>query len=107
MLLEAVQRAGNGLIDARLGNGLIKQRVARIGEGRSGGYRTLIFYRKGERAVFVFGFAKSNRANLDGDELAAFRKAAKIILGLTQAQMDAEVAAGTMMEMDYGDDIQE
>jgi hypothetical protein len=105
MLRNAVERAESGLIDAQLGNGLIKQRVARTGGGKSGGYRTLIFFREGDRAVFVFGFAKSSQANLDADELAAFRKAAKIVLGLSQVQIDAEVAAGAMMEVKNGDDI--
>ena len=106
MLRDAVGRAEAGLIDAQLGSGLIKQRVARPGEGRSGGYRTLVFFRSGDRAVFVFGFAKSSKANLDTDELATFRKAAKIVLGLSQAALDAEVTAGAMMEVDDADDLQ-
>ena len=105
MLRDAVQRADNGLIDAPLGSGLIKQRVARQGEGRSGGFRTLLFFRAGERAVFVFGFAKSGMANLDADELAVFRKAAKIVLGFSQAQIDAEVAASAMLEVKNDDDL--
>jgi hypothetical protein len=64
-LCVAIDRAGRGLIDADLGSGLIKQRVAREGAGKSGGYRTLIFFRAGERSIFVFGFAKSDKANLD------------------------------------------
>ena len=56
-LCDAVDRAERGLIDADLGGGLIKQRVARAGEGKSGGYRTLIFFRQAERAIFAFGFA--------------------------------------------------
>ena len=57
MLVAAVNQANNGLIDADLGGGVIKQRVAREGGGKSGGYRTLIFFRQDERAVFAFGFA--------------------------------------------------
>ncbi len=105
VLREAVARAERGLVDAQLGNGLIKQRVARENGGRSGGYRTLIFFRDGERAVFAFGFAKSSKANLDAEELAVFRKAARLVLGLTQAQIDAEVATGAMMEVEDGDDV--
>ena len=60
-LLEAIRRAERGLIDADLGGGLIKQPVARAGKGRSGGYRTLIAYRRGDRAFFLIGFAKSKR----------------------------------------------
>ena len=64
---DAIKRAGRGLIDADLG-GVIKQRIARSGQGRSGGYRTIIFYRRGERAVFAYGFAKSDRENIDANE---------------------------------------
>ena len=80
MLCEAIERAERGLIDADLGAGLIKQRVARPGAGRSGGYRTLIFFRAETRAVFAFGFAKSDLANLEDDEEAAFKRAAKLVL---------------------------
>lgn len=98
-LLEAIERADAGLIDADLGGGLIKQRVAREGQGRSGGYRTIIVFRSEDRAVFLFGFAKSDRANLNADELAAYRRAAKIVLGLTLAELDIEVDAGRLTEV--------
>jgi hypothetical protein len=99
MLVAAIEQANAGLIDANLGGGLIKQRVAREGEGKSGGYRTLIFFRAEERAVFAFGFAKNDRANLDALELRTFKKAAKIVLGLTQDQIDVEARAGRMIEV--------
>ena len=73
-LCDAVARAERGLIDADLGQGLIKQRVARPGQGRSAGYRTVIAYRVGARAVFVFGFAKSERDNIRLDELESWRE---------------------------------
>lgn len=98
-LVAAVQQADAGLIDADLGSGLLKLRVARDGGGKSGGFRTLLFFRQSDRAVFAFGFAKSSKANLDSVELRTFRKAAKIILGLTQAQIDGEVDAGRLFEV--------
>ena len=108
MLCEAIERAERGLIDADLGAGLIKQRVARPGAGRSGGYRTLIFFRAETRAVFAFGFAKSDMANLDDAEEAYLKKAAKLVLGFADAQMDAEVAAGRMFEVNCDEqDLQE
>jgi hypothetical protein len=103
-LREAIDRANAGLVDADLGSGLIKQRVARAGQGRSGGYRTIIVFRAGERAVFLFGFAKNNRANLNAEELAAYRNAAKVILGLTQQEVNIEVAAGRLTEVQDGDE---
>ncbi len=102
-LCEAVARAEKGLIDADLGGGLLKQRVARPGAGKSGGYRTLIFFRAETRAIFAFGFAKSDRANLDADEEAVFKKAAKLALAFSEEQMDAEVAAGRLTEVQCDD----
>jgi hypothetical protein len=72
-LHDAIARAEQGLIDADLGGGLIKQRVARQGKGRSGGYRTIVAYQRGSRAVFLYGFAKSERENIGPDELAELR----------------------------------
>ena len=72
-LREAIARADRGLIDADLGGGLIKQRIARQGQGRSGGHRVIVAYRVKGRAVFLFGFAKSDRENIGPDELASLR----------------------------------
>jgi hypothetical protein len=80
-------RAGDsGLIDADLGGGLIKQRVARKGQGKRGGYRTILAYRSGERAVFLYGFAKNQRDNIEADELEDWRE---IGIGLLRAGMEA------------------
>ncbi|TRB10659.1 type II toxin-antitoxin system RelE/ParE family toxin, partial [Agrobacterium tumefaciens] len=87
MLCEAVARAERGQIDADLGSGLIKQRLARPGAGKSGGFRTLVFFRTQQRAVFAFGFAKSDMANLDDADEAYLKKAAKLVLGFTDEQM--------------------
>jgi hypothetical protein len=73
-LLEAIERAEGGLIDADLGGGLIKQRVARKGQGRSGGYRTIIAYRRAGRAIYLYGFAKSERDNIGDSELSELRR---------------------------------
>lgn len=104
-LVSAVRQADDGLIGADLGGGLVKQRVARASEGKTGGYRTLIFFRHGERAVFAFGFAKSAKANLSPVELRTYKTAAKIVLGLTQAQIDTEVREGRLFEVN--DDAQD
>ncbi len=101
MLREAVLRAEQGLIDADLGGGVIKQRVARHGQGRSGGYRTLILYRQAHRAFFVYGFAKSEQANISVVEEAAFKKAARYVLDLTDGQIAALVQNGQFREVDH------
>jgi len=87
-LCEAMRRAERGLVDADLGGGLIKQRVARAGQGRSGGYRTLMAYRVRTRTVFLYGFAKSERDNIGPDELEYWRKIARGFLGVNDARDD-------------------
>ena len=81
-LCEAVGNAERGLIDADLGGGVIKQRIARSGGGKSGGFRTIILFRAGARAFFVHGFAKNDQDNIRDDELAAFKMLAAETAGL-------------------------
>jgi hypothetical protein len=97
---DAVARVSRGLIDADLGGGLIKQRVARPGAGRSAGYRTLVLFRAGSRAVFAFGFAKSGMDNLGETDEADLKSAAKVILALSEADVDRLVANATLMEVE-------
>jgi len=104
-LVAAIDQANRGLVDADLGGGIIKQRVAREGAGKSGGYRTLVFFRHEERAEFAFGFAKSDKANLSAGELRTYKQAAKIVLGLTQVQVDTEVREERLFEVN--DDAQD
>ena len=95
-LREAVRRAESGQIDADLGGGLIKQRVARMGQGKSRGYRTIMLYRAGEKAFFVYGFSKSERENIREDEEAQFKKMARYVLGLSDQQLNELIARGKL-----------
>ena len=99
MLLDAVRRAERGQIDADLGGGVIKQRVARPGQGRSGGYRTLLLYRSRSRAIFAFGFAKNRKADLEPDELEAYRELAKVYLAQAERAIDKYVADSILTEL--------
>ena len=98
-LCEAVGRAECGLIDAELGGGLIKQRVARQGGGRSGGYRTVIAFRTAQRSVFLYGFAKSERDNISARELDDLRKLARLYLGYSDAQIATAVESAELREV--------
>ena len=100
LLCEAIERAGRGVVDADLGGHVIKQRVARPGQGRSGGYRTLIAYRSVNRAVFMFGFAKSDEDNVSDDELKELRKSAAEMLGWTDDEVATLVVGGKWTEID-------
>ncbi len=97
---EAVSRAESGLIDADLGSGVIKQRVARQGEGKSGGYRTLILFQQGDRAIFAFGFAKSAQANIAKADLTVLKKAADEALAWSNEELDRLVASGALLEIE-------
>jgi hypothetical protein len=98
-LCEAIERAERGLIDADLGGYVMKQRIARDGEGKSGGFRSIIFFKSGDKAIFVHGFEKSAKANLATDELKAYKAAAKIILKHSDEQMNVAVASGAYVEV--------
>lgn len=72
-LCKAVVNAENGLIDADLGGGVLKQRVARYGEGKSGGFRTMILFRRGDKAFFVYGFTKNKTENISDNDLVLLK----------------------------------
>jgi hypothetical protein len=99
-LLDAIARAEQGLIDADLGGGLIKQRVARNGQGRSGGYRVIVAYRERKRAVFLFGFAKNEKENISGDELIFLRRLAENWLFASAAKLREEIEAGNLKRIE-------
>lgn len=100
-LWEAITRAARGLIDAELGGSLIKQRVARRGSGRSGGYRTIIAYRSSQRSVFLYGFAKNERENIDRTELDDLKKLAKLYLEYSDPQIAKALEQGELNEVKY------
>jgi len=82
------------MIDADLGGGVIKQRVARTGGGKSGGYRTITLYRKADIAFFVYGFSKSDRENVTRQELQGFKKLAGEMLKMTEMDIERLIKAG-------------
>ena len=98
-LCDAVARASRGLVDADLGGGVIKQRIARQGEGRSGGFRSIVLFRAETRAVFIHGFAKKDVSNIDRKELAALRKLAKIMLSYSAAEIAKAVDSSSLTEV--------
>lgn len=98
-LRQAIERAEAGLIDADLGQGLIKQRVARPGKGKSRGYRTIIAYRWGQRAVFLFGFAKSALSNIDDATLAHWQAVGSDLLSASDKAIEAAIADDELKEV--------
>ncbi|HEX7858502.1 type II toxin-antitoxin system RelE/ParE family toxin [Xanthomonas perforans] len=103
-LKEAIERAERGIIDADLGGGLIKQRVARPGQGRSGGFRMIVAYRTENRAFFLYGFAKNERENIDDDELQTLRDIAADLLTQGDHVLDEAVRDGKLQEVENGEE---
>jgi hypothetical protein len=98
-LWKAATLANLGQVDADLGGGVIKLRIARSGEGKSGGFRTILLFRQNERAVFVFGFEKKDQANIGASELEAFRQLAGVILAYREHELAKRVADGALIEI--------
>ena len=103
-LREAIERAERGLVDADLGEGIIKQRVARPGEGKSGGFRTIIGYNARNRAVFLYGFAKNAQDNISPKDLAALRKLGATYLALGDDDLKVALAEDELIEVPYGEE---
>jgi len=100
-LCAAVRRAGSGNVDADYGAGVIKQRIARPNEGKSGGYRTIIFIQKGRRAFFVYGFAKNEKDNISKSDEEDFKELAKILFAVPEEDLDALKKSGKYSEIEY------
>jgi hypothetical protein len=99
MLCQVIEDMEQGRVGADLGGGIIKQRLARPGQGKSSGFRTMIVCRKDVRAVFVHGFAKSDRDNIQRAELTALRKLASELLAYDDQAIAKAVAYGALLEV--------
>lgn len=98
-LCVAVREMVDGLIDADLGGGLVKKRVGLAGRGKRGGARTLLATNKGDRWFFVFGFEKSERANIGAEEKEALQSLAQDLLARTDMELDSAVEDGSLQEI--------
>jgi hypothetical protein len=101
-LCQAVAEMSHGLIDADLGNGVVKKRIGLAGRGKRGGALTLVATNKGSRRFFVYGFEKSDRANIADDELEALKDIATQLLARTGQQLNAAVEDGSLQEICNG-----
>ncbi len=101
-LCEAVVEMIKGLIDADLGSGVLKKRVALPGRGKRGSTRTLVATDKGDRWFFLFGFEKNERGNLDAQELGALQSAASDLLKFSGEELDHAVDQGMLLEICHG-----
>lgn len=103
-LCQAVSEMAQGLIDADLGGGVLKKRIALPGRGKRGGARTIVATNRGDRWFFLYGFEKNERANIDKNELKFFQEVTKDLLGMGESQLAGALAAGEIMEACDADD---
>jgi hypothetical protein len=98
-LREMVNQLEAEQAEADLGGGVYKVRVARFGEGKSGGYRVIVFFKSGKRTFYVYGFAKSVKGNINEKQLRDFKRTAKAVLALTEKQLDDVLKTGKYLEI--------
>lgn len=106
-LAKAAVEVAAGEFDADLGGHVYKQRVARAGGGKSGGFRTIILFKVGGHSFFAHGFAKNEKANVTAKELKALRKLAEVLLALSDADIDKGITAGEFVKVEDDDEAQE
>jgi hypothetical protein len=99
ILLAAVEEIGQGLIDADLGGHVIKKRIGIRGRGKSGGVRTLLAFQLDDKAFFIYGFSKNERANVSQKELKALKLLASELLGYSTEALEKAVQAGELIEV--------
>jgi hypothetical protein len=98
-LREAIERAQSGLVDADLGGHLIKQRVAREGQGRSGGFRVIVAFDPDTRGIFLLAFAKNEKGNVTPNELESLKTIAATWMAADEATIDRAVDRGDLEEV--------
>jgi hypothetical protein len=100
-LCEAVAEIESGLVDARLGGFLIKKRVRRAGQGKSGGYRMILAHRQGDRLVFLHGFGKNEKSAVSKKERLALLKLGDHYMRLSEAEISKLVRAKLVIEVQW------
>ncbi len=100
-LCKAVRQIEEGLVDADYGGGVVKQRIARAGQGKSGGHRSILLYVKAKRAFFVHGFSKNAQANISDKDVRYLKQLAKVTLSKSDAQLVTAIEHGIYEEIRY------
>ena len=98
-LAAAVREMTDGLIDADLGGHVVKKRVGLRGRGKRGGVRTLVALSQKNKAFFIYGFAKNERANISQRELKALKLLAAELLGYDKLALGQAIEAGELVEV--------
>jgi hypothetical protein len=104
VLCSAVREIERGLVDAQLGGFLLKKRISKGHKGKSGGLRTIIAYRQDHRLVFLYGFAKREKANIDQTEKQALLELGNIYMAMNELDLSEAIRTRTLFEIACDDD---
>ena len=99
-LLDAISDLEEGLSTADLGSNLFKVRVKREHSGKSSGFRTIILFKADDRAIFLFGFGKNEKENIDKNELQYFKKFGKDLLSLDSKQLETAISKEVLFNLE-------
>ena len=99
-LSSALDEVIHGAFEANLGGSILKKRIRFQGQGKSGSARTIICYQREDRAIFIHGFSKNEKANLTTKELKAFKELAKVLLGLSSDSLNIAIKNGDFIEVE-------
>lgn len=98
-LMKAAKEISQGLIDANLGCSLVKKRIARKGQGKRGGFRTIVVFQKEHRTIFIYGFPKNQFDNINEEEEKALKKLARNLLDAPEGELKEMIANGDLYEV--------
>ncbi len=98
-ICQAVAEMNTGLIDANLGAGLFKKRIAMPGQGKRGSWRVLLGFQAGKKAFFVYLFSKNSRGNIEDDEMKALKRLTRYYLSLKPSEIKTAVQCGELNEV--------
>lgn len=100
-LSNAISEIEKGIVDADLGSQLFKKWIARQGQGKSGGFRTLIAFRKKDKAFFLYGFDKGERSNIDQKEKKeALKKLSQKLMIYSEKELNTAIKQGILIEVE-------
>lgn len=99
LLCNAADEIELGLIDANLGGHLLKKRIATKDRGKSGSVRTLVTFSKGNRTIFMYGFEKSERANINQKEKKMLQELGKFYLSLNDTELESRLKSRALREI--------
>lgn len=98
-LSKALDEVQEGIVEANLGGYLYKKRIRFQGQGKSGSGRTIICYKKNDKSIFIHGFSKNEKSNLSAKELVALKEFAKILLDLSDSDLEIAIRDGALQEI--------